>query len=144
MSNSLQKSGRKLPEKPYKVLNAPELRNDYYLNLLDWSSQNVIAVGLNSCVYLYNESSKEVILSVPPFFYPLFQTIKLCDLGLVPATITSVQWSENGEYLAVGTGNGTMQIWDVSRTTKLSDVWTHAGRIGSLAWNGDQICSGSW
>jgi hypothetical protein len=27
---------------PEKVLDAPDLTDDYYLNLLDWSSQNVV------------------------------------------------------------------------------------------------------
>lgn len=31
---------------PYKVLDAPQLKDDYYLNLLDWSAQDVLAVGL--------------------------------------------------------------------------------------------------
>lgn len=29
--------GRKIAEKPYKVLDAPALSDDFYLNLVDWS-----------------------------------------------------------------------------------------------------------
>jgi hypothetical protein len=29
--------GRKIPEKPYKVLDAPALSDDFYLNPVDWS-----------------------------------------------------------------------------------------------------------
>jgi len=32
------KSVRKIPKAPFKVLDAPALKDDYYLNLLDWSS----------------------------------------------------------------------------------------------------------
>jgi len=28
---------RKISKKPYKVLDAPNLQDDFYLNLLDWS-----------------------------------------------------------------------------------------------------------
>lgn len=33
---------RLLPQAPERVLDAPDLTDDYYLNLLDWSSQNVV------------------------------------------------------------------------------------------------------
>lgn len=32
---------------PYKVLDAPALKDDYYLNLLDWSYKNLLGVGLD-------------------------------------------------------------------------------------------------
>lgn len=42
---------------PEKVLDAPELRDDYYLNLLDWSSRGPLSIGLNDKVYLYTPAS---------------------------------------------------------------------------------------
>ena len=45
---------RKLPKMPYKVLDAPALQDDFYLNLIDWGPQNFLAVGLASNVYLWN------------------------------------------------------------------------------------------
>ncbi len=36
------------------MLDAPALQDDFYLNLVDWSSQNVLAVGLGTCVYLWS------------------------------------------------------------------------------------------
>ena len=38
---------RKISKLPCKVLDAPALQDDYYLNLIDWSSQNYLAVGLS-------------------------------------------------------------------------------------------------
>ncbi|KAJ8586965.1 hypothetical protein M405DRAFT_822453 [Rhizopogon salebrosus TDB-379] len=35
---------------PYPVLDVPELADDVYLNLVDWSSMNVLDVGLGSCL----------------------------------------------------------------------------------------------
>ncbi|CAN0547403.1 unnamed protein product, partial [Ectocarpus sp. 12 AP-2014] len=46
------KAKRKIPKIPFKVLDAPQLQDDFYLNLVDWSSLNVLAVGLGACVYL--------------------------------------------------------------------------------------------
>ena len=43
-----------------QVLDAPSLQDDFYLNLVDWSSQNVLAVGLGTCVYLWSASNNKV------------------------------------------------------------------------------------
>lgn len=42
------------------MLDAPELQDDFYLNLVDWSAQNVLAVGLGSCVYLWSACTSQV------------------------------------------------------------------------------------
>jgi cell division cycle 20-like protein 1, cofactor of APC complex len=50
--------------RPYyarQVLDAPSLQDDFYLNLVDWSSQNVLAVGLGTCVYLWSASNSKVL-----------------------------------------------------------------------------------
>ena len=31
--------------------------DDYYLNLLDWSKSNILAVALRQCVFLWNAST---------------------------------------------------------------------------------------
>jgi cell division cycle 20, cofactor of APC complex len=48
---------RHIPAQPEKILDAPELLDDYYLNLLDWNCQNVLAVALGRSVYLWNATS---------------------------------------------------------------------------------------
>ena len=70
---------RKIPRIPYRILDAPDLQDDFYLNLLDWSSQNILAVGLGSTVYLWNAGSGQVT--------------KLCDFSNQGAVVTSVAWS---------------------------------------------------
>lgn len=41
------KVGRRIPALPERILDAPDLVDDYYLNLLDWSkSSNKLAVCL--------------------------------------------------------------------------------------------------
>lgn len=42
------------------MLDAPELQDDFYLNLVDWSSQNMLSVGLNTCVYLWSACNSQV------------------------------------------------------------------------------------
>ena len=43
-----------------QVLDAPHLLEDFYLNLVDWSSQNILAVGLESSVYLWSATTSKV------------------------------------------------------------------------------------
>ena len=38
----------------------PDLQDDFYLNLVDWSSTNVLSVGLGSCVYLWSAHTSQV------------------------------------------------------------------------------------
>ena len=49
-----------IPSAPVRILDAPDLVDDYYLNLISWSSTNVLAVALNTCVYLWNAATNEV------------------------------------------------------------------------------------
>jgi cell division cycle 20-like protein 1 (cofactor of APC complex) len=73
---SPRKAPRQVSKVPYKVLDAPDLADDFYLNLVDWGSQNVLAVGLGGCVYLWDGGTGNVS--------------KLVDLGNVG--VTSVGW----------------------------------------------------
>lgn len=51
---SSTKLNRKIAKVPFKVLDAPQLQDDFYLNLVDWSSSNVLAVGLSGSVYIWS------------------------------------------------------------------------------------------
>ncbi|XP_062209682.1 protein FIZZY-RELATED 2-like [Phragmites australis] len=119
---------RKIPRSPYKVLDAPALQDDFYLNLVDWSSHNVLAVGLGNCVYLWNACSSKVT--------------KLCDLG-VDDNVCSVGWAQRGTHLAVGTNQGKVQIWDAARCKRIRTMESHRMRVGALAWNSSLLSSGS-
>jgi hypothetical protein len=43
---SKRRNARLIPKSPDKILDAPDIVDDYYLNLLDWSPSNVLAVGM--------------------------------------------------------------------------------------------------
>lgn len=45
--------------------------------------------------------------------------------------------------MAVGTHKGFVQIWDAAAGKKLSVLEGHTARVGALAWNADQLSSGS-
>ncbi|CAL0311684.1 unnamed protein product [Lupinus luteus] len=121
------KPDRKVPKSPFKVLDAPALQDDFYLNLVDWSSQDVLAVGLGSCVYLWNASSSKVTT--------------LCDLG-IDDYVCSVEWAHRGSYIAVGTSKGKVKIWDASQCKMVRTMEGHRLRVGALAWSSSILSSG--
>ncbi|KAL5748627.1 hypothetical protein ACOSP7_025670 [Xanthoceras sorbifolium] len=128
VTHSPVKAPRKVPRSPYKILDAPALQDDFYLNLVDWSSHNVLAVGLGNCVYLWNACSSKVT--------------KLCDLG-IDDSVCSVGWAHRGTHLAVGTSHGKVQIWDASRCKRVRTLEGHRSRVGALAWSSSLLSSGS-
>ncbi|NWX67011.1 FZR1 protein, partial [Promerops cafer] len=113
---SPRKPTRKISKIPFKVLDAPELQDDFYLNLVDWSSLNVLSVGLGTCVYLWSACTSQVT--------------RLCDLSVEGDSVTSVGWSERGNLVAVGTHKGFVQIWDAAAGKKLSMLEGHTARVG--------------
>lgn len=58
--SSPKKPTRKISKTPYKVLDAPALQDDYYLNLVDWSHSNVLSVALGPSVYLWSACTSKV------------------------------------------------------------------------------------
>ncbi|GKZ01105.1 hypothetical protein MPSEU_001062100 [Mayamaea pseudoterrestris] len=123
------KRKRRISKVPFKVLDAPALQDDFYLNLVDWSSLNVLAVGLGSCVYLWSASTSKVT--------------KLCDLAESEDLVTSVSWAQRGTHLAVGTNRGEVHLWDTVKCKRIRTMPGHTARIGALAWTGPMLASGS-
>jgi len=119
---------RPISKSPFKVLDAPDLKDDFYLNLLDWSSLNVLSVGLGNNVYLWSAATCTVT--------------KLCSVGPYDS-VTSVGWMEKGTHLAVGTNNGFVQVWDVTQGKRVRNIAGHGNRVGSLSWNRAMLASGS-
>lgn len=119
---------RRIQTAPERVLDAPGLVDDYYLNLLDWSSGNQVAIGLERSVYVWSADSGSVDC--------LFET--------TPDTyISSVKWSGDGAYVSVGLGTGEVQIWDVEEGTKLRSMFGHESRVGVMSWSKHTLSTGA-
>lgn len=123
-----RKQPRPISKVPYKVLDAPELQDDFYLNLVDWGSAGILGVGLGSSVYMWNSQTGKVN-----------QLCKLPDGDKV----TSVSWIQRGSHIAVGTHQGFIQIYDAERSRRLRTMTGHTARVGALAWNDHILSSGS-
>uniref|UniRef100_A0A7N6C3Z7 CDC20/Fizzy WD40 domain-containing protein n=1 Tax=Anabas testudineus TaxID=64144 RepID=A0A7N6C3Z7_ANATE len=123
------KKTRYISSTPDRILDAPELRNDFYLNLLDWSSRNVLAVALHNSVYLWDATQGDITL--------------LMKMERDEDYICSLSWTKEGSYLAVGTSDCKVQLWDVENQKRLRSMASHTARVGSLSWNEHILSSGS-
>lgn len=119
---------RRVQTAPERVLDAPGLLDDYYLNLLDWSSGNQVAIGLERNVYVWSAESGTVN----------------CLLETSPDTyVSSVKWSGDGAYVGVGLGTGEIQIWDVEEGSKLRSMHGHDSRVGVMGWSKHTLSTGA-
>jgi cell division cycle 20-like protein 1 (cofactor of APC complex) len=85
------------------------LQDDFYLNLIDWSQDNQLAVGLGNCIYLWNACNSKVT--------------KLCELTGDMAT--SVAWGLKGNQIAIGCNTGFVQIWDIDQGKQIRKLSGH-------------------
>ena len=102
--------------------------DDYYLNLLDWNAHNIIAVALGRTVYLWNAGTGSVE--------------ELCTCPNEGDYICSLAWSADGSFLALGTSDSKVQIWDASRSKQVRELLGHTNRVSSVAWNGTILSPG--
>lgn len=147
-------SGRYVSRSPERILDAPELRDDYYLNLIDWSvKDNVLAVALGKSVYLWNaDTGVTHTLPIPPSTITATNESSLINSNSnsnsEDSYIASVRWmrSSSGggsQYLSVGTSGGTVQLWDCNQLSQLRSMGGHSGRVSSLSWMDHLVASGS-
>ncbi|KEZ46015.1 WD-repeat containing protein slp1 [Scedosporium apiospermum] len=127
-ANSSAQLRRRIATAPERVLDAPGLIDDYYLNLLDWSSGNQVAIGLERNVYVWSadEGNVSCLLETSPDTY-----------------ISSVKWSGDGAYVGVGLGTGEVQIWDVAEGIKVRSMFGHDTRVGVMGWNKHILSTGA-
>ncbi|TFK20989.1 WD repeat-containing protein slp1 [Coprinopsis marcescibilis] len=118
---------RKIGTVPEKVLDAPGMLDDFYLNLLSWSSQNCMAVALESATYIWQADTGVVQ-----------------QLGEAPegTHVSSVEFSVDGNFLAIGLGNGSVEVWDVEAGRKVRTMEGHSAQVPSLSWNNFIVSSG--
>ncbi len=132
------KSQRKINPKPYKELITSNLIDDFYLNLLDWSSKDQIAVGCTTSVVLWNnnKTQSEILLNYP------CSNLEESE-NVVEKYVSSLIWSNEGDKLAVGHSLGGVEIYDINKKKLVSNFSGHNGRVGVVSWNGSIISSGS-
>jgi cell division cycle protein 20 (cofactor of APC complex) len=125
------KPTRHIPSAPVRILDAPDLLDDYYLNLLSWGSNNVLAVALSQSVYLWDAAKGSI------------KELMTVD-GDEDDYICSVAWiQQGGTHLAIGTASNAVQLWDVEYAKQVRSMDGHSARVGALAWNNHLLSSAS-
>lgn len=100
-------------------MDAPGFQDDFYLNLIDWSKKNILAIALNDSLYLWNGNNGEATL---------LKEYEECQ-------ITSVHWSDDDCHISIGKSDGNTEIWDVETSTLVRTMRSKLNvRIGSQSW----------
>lgn len=140
-----------LAEDPRKILDAPNLRNDFYLNVLDWSPKPLVAIGLNASMEIL-DTTKD-----PYTHRRLFSLTKKAKPAKTSVTwgpdlqtstdvyVAAVKWHPHGYHncMAVGLSDGRLKLWDVERGKAFQEANFHTLRVSSLAWAQDLLATGS-
>ncbi len=93
------KYSRRIPKIPYKILDAPGIIDNFYMNILDWSSTDFIGISLMDSVYLWkNKSSENKVITL----------VELSD-----SFYCSIKFSPEGNQMACGDGDGFVHIYDI-------------------------------
>ncbi|KHG27991.1 Anaphase-promoting complex subunit cdc20 [Gossypium arboreum] len=112
-----------------RTLDASDLMDDFYLNLLDWGSSNVLAIALGNTVYLWDASDSS--------------TSELVTIDDDNGPVTSVSWAPDGQHIAIGLNNSEVQSWDSASNRQLRTLrGCHRSRVGSMAWNSHVLTTG--
>ena len=128
---------RKIPKTPVRILDAPNLVDDYYLNLLDWGKENIIAVALSEELYLWNDNNAKSTLLMS------YENNNTSSDDSNNNIITSLSWMQNGLYLGIGFPDGIIHLWDINKKIKLREIEAHFKRVSCLSWNNNILSSGS-
>ena len=128
---------RPLQSTPIKILDAPGLEDDFYLNLLDWEpkSNRVSVLLCGSEVYFWNASNLSTSSTIND------QETTSC-LGRLAHSNSDrgcvIKWSparSGPPLLAIGTKNGLVEIWDAEKSVRVHSWLGHSGnRCGVLSW----------
>ena len=146
LAKQASRPSRVLPSAPDSVLDAPELLLDFYVNILDWSSQGMVSSHspLRVCVLVRVMPLRRVASGGVQLAIALGPVLYLWDkrTGDVTALhefddsldVTAVKWNAGGNLLAVGMSDTTVLIFDVAKGKQVRVMRGHTGRVCCLSW----------
>ena len=140
-------SKRTLNQAPIKILDAPGLEDDFYLNLVDWSapSNQVVVLLGGGEVYFWDANNLNGSVSGNRRENSaLGRTRSNTGNAAVERGCVVKCNPYNPSQLAVGTKQGSVELWDISKGRKIN-TWRGHGdmRCGVLSWqNSDELSSG--
>ena len=93
---------KSIPKTAYKVLDAPNLRDDFYLHLIDWSKQDIVAVSLDHKLYTWNAKYSQVSF--------------ISDLEDYYNYYSSLSFNNDGKLLICSSNDGNIFIKNIEKS----------------------------
>ncbi|KAM0905785.1 hypothetical protein ACQ4PT_017160 [Festuca glaucescens] len=120
------KKRRLIPLTPDRILDAPDLADDYRVNLLDWGRRNMLSIALGNRICHLDELSGSIS--------------ELATVHEDDGPVTSVRWAPDGRHIAVGLASSVVQLWDSTSSQLLRTLeGVHESGVGSLAWRDNKV-----
>lgn len=129
-SNPPRRILREIPASPEYFLNCDGIIDDFYLNLLDWSTSNIITTASGSTLLSFNGS-----------FSRVHSTVDLEQYISSDGYISSIQWNKSSN-LAIGCSEGSVILWDPHSLSPKDFLKHHGERVTSVSWR-DNTCIAS-
>jgi WD40 repeat protein len=100
------------------------------VNQVAWSPDGslLVTAGDDGIVWFWDGTSGEKLTSIQ-------MNISTGNSQASDLVVWSITWSPDGSYLAAGSGDGNMQVWEVSRLERIIEVKAHEQHITYLAWS---------
>jgi WD40 repeat protein len=111
---------RRIPTVLNKVLDAPDVIDDLPARLIDFNSQNVLAVALGQAIYIWDNGN-------------VFQLMDADTL------ISGLCWTDQGLVISA---RGEVELWDVEKCQIIQSLPRHEGRCCSMSFRGHRLASG--
>ncbi|KAG5477830.1 hypothetical protein LSCM1_05132 [Leishmania martiniquensis] len=138
-------SFRVIPHTPERILDAADMEDDFYMNLIDWSAaSDVLCVALQNCVYLWD--AKTCGITELPRVVSAGGGLHGEGRSVNAQLVCGLNWAPDGCHLAVGRNSGAVEVWDVEAQQVVHTYRQHADRTVSLSWEpqgGWLLASGS-
>ena len=106
---------------PSRSVSAKGLEDDFYINVVDWSAQNIIGVSLSSKVFLWNPVSSEYSM--------LCGRKEEWNDG-----VTSLKFDHSGDHVVIGNENGTIRLVKVETGVEVTKLKGQSSRVGVSTW----------
>ncbi|KAL1565466.1 cell division cycle 20.2, cofactor of APC complex-like [Salvia divinorum] len=140
---------RHIPQTCERTLDAPDIVDDYYLNLLDWGSSNVLSIALGHTVYLvkWAPDGRHIAVGLNNSEVQLWDSTSNRLLRTLKgghrSRVGALDW--NNHILTTGGMDGQIFNNDVRVRSHIVETYTgHDQEVCGLKWSasGQQLASG--
>ncbi|CAJ0651001.1 2640_t:CDS:2 [Entrophospora sp. SA101] len=157
---STARKGRRIfDQQPYQMLafcNELMLKDDFYLNVVDWSIYNILSLGLENMIYLWNTATKcGTQLAVGTVdgkvqIWDVVTSTKIRDFTGHSSRVGALAWNNNvlstggadriiyqkGDQLASGGNANELYVWEKSNDHEPAlKLEKHKAAVRALSWS---------